>query len=129
MIDLMILLSRNLDDYKSGMTAHSNKNELLVRRIAGYVERYYNQKISIAMLCKLFHLSERQLYRQFNRYMSCSVIDYVQQIRMEKAKQLLAETDEIIPSVAIAVGYEDASFFSSLFMRKIGCSPGKYRER
>ncbi|MBP1991756.1 AraC family transcriptional regulator [Paenibacillus eucommiae] len=128
MIELMIHLSRILGDRQSGRTEHSNTQDLLIRRIVSYLKRYYNQKISIAMLCKLFHLSERQLNRQFNRYLACSVIDYVQQIRMEKAKQLLAETDEIIPSVANSVGYEDAAFFSTLFTRKIGCSPGKYRE-
>lgn len=128
MIQLIILLSRYLGEAQKGIIPQVNKNELLVRRVCGYLERHYNQKITHSTLSKLFHLSPRQLNRQFNQYVGRSVIEYVQHIRIEKAKHLLTETDDIIAVVAETVGYEDAAYFSTLFTRIVGCSPGKYRE-
>lgn len=81
------------------------------------------------MLSKLFYIGERQLNRHFNRYRGTGVIEYVQRIRMEEAKRLLVETDDIVAVIAEKVGYEDAASFGRTFVRQIGCSPGKFRER
>lgn len=129
MIQLLLLLSRYYEEWKAGAGVPVDSSERLVRRICGYIERNYNQKISLASVSELFHLGIRQLNRQFNKYLDRSVIEYVQQIRIEKAKIMLAETDEIIAVVASAVGYEDPAYFSTLFTREVGSSPGKYREQ
>lgn len=127
MIELFLLLSRHyrMRDEQSGSRS---AGELLVRRVCGYVERHYAQKITLSLLSELFHIGERQLNRHFNKVMSKSVIPYVHEIRVEHAKRLLKETDETIAVVAEKVGYEDAVFFSRLFARETGCSPGKFRE-
>lgn len=128
MIQLLLLLSRYYEESKTGANTTYGSNELLVRRICGYIERNYNRKISLSFISELFHLGVRQLNRQFNKHLGCTVIEYVQQVRIEKAKVLLVETDDIIATVANAVGYEDAAYFSTLFTREVRCSPGKYRE-
>lgn len=128
MTELFILLSRYYNKGKHKPQIPS-PNELLVRRVCGYVERHYNQKITLPMLSKLFYVGERQLNRHFNRYRGTSVYEYVQFIRIEKAKRLLIDTDDIMSVVAHRVGYEDAASFGRLFVRQCGCSPGKYREQ
>jgi AraC family L-rhamnose operon regulatory protein RhaS len=127
MTELFILLSRIYNERKNNSGSRS-PSELIVHRICGYVERHYNRKITLSSLSELFHIGVRQLNRQFNRHTGSSVIEYVHKIRLEKAKRLLAETDEIITVVAEKVGYEDTAFFSKLFTREVGCSPGKYRD-
>jgi AraC family L-rhamnose operon regulatory protein RhaS len=97
--------------------------------VCGYVERHYDQKITLPLLSELFYIGVRQLNRQFNRHLGTSVIGYVQRIRMERAKRLLVETDEKIIQIAELVGYEDAASFSRTFTREVGCPPGKYREQ
>lgn len=47
--------------------------------------------------------------------------------RMERAKQLLRETDETIIGIAALVGYDSPSFFNRLFARQVGCPPSVYR--
>lgn len=127
MIELFILLSRYYSERKQNMDAVAS-GEVLVRRVCGYVERHYGEKLTLPLLTELFHIGVRQLNRNFNRHVGCSVIEYVHRVRIEKAKRLLADTDEKIAVVSEMVGYEDTSFFSKLFTRKAGCSPGKYRE-
>ncbi|MBO9608972.1 MAG: helix-turn-helix domain-containing protein [Paenibacillaceae bacterium] len=130
MIELLILLSRCYGMRHAVRTkpARSNKNELLVRRICGYLERHYDERISLTSLSELFNISTRQLNRTFKQEAGCSVLDHVHHIRVEKAKLLLQETDEKVITIATSVGYEDPAFFSQLFARTVGCSPGKYRE-
>lgn len=127
MIELFILLSRYYRERKDSVTKTA-PGEILVQRVRGYVERHYVEKLSLPLLTELFHIGPRQLNRYFNRYAGCSVIDYIHQVRIHRAKWLLADTDEKIAVISEMVGYEDTSFFSKLFNRNVGRSPGKYRE-
>lgn len=130
LIELLILLTRNYSLQQSGRGIRPpNKNELLVQRICGYLERNYDQRISLAQLSQLFNISVRQLNRIFNLETGQSIIETLHRIRIEKAKHMLVETDEKIVTIANLVGYDDQAFFSRLFLRYVGFSPGRYRSR
>lgn len=127
MTELFILLSRSYKNRNNKADSRSPQ-ELLVRRICGYVERHYNQKITLPDLSALFQIGVRQLNRLFNQYTGSTVIEYVHHIRMKNAKRLLTDTDEKVNVVAEMVGYGDPAFFNKLFVREAGRPPGKYRE-
>lgn len=130
MVELLILLSRAYRQVEGcgKESVRNSSKQLLVRRICGYLERYYDKKLSIPVLCELFNISSRQLNRIFKESLGMTVVDMVHRIRIERAKHLLLETDEKVITIAGRVGYEDPAFFSRLFLREVGCSPGKYRE-
>ncbi|GAA3413370.1 AraC family transcriptional regulator [Paenibacillus hodogayensis] len=128
MTELFILLSRYYtEDQRTN--GESPSSELLVQRMCGYVERHYDQRITLSTLSELFHIGVRQLNRLFHRHKGSTVIEYVHRVRMEKAKRLLVDTDEKMNVVSEMVGYEDVAFFSKLFARVTGTTPGKYREQ
>ncbi|PZE22302.1 AraC family transcriptional regulator [Paenibacillus xerothermodurans] len=131
LVELLILLSRSYQQAEGhcGKAAvRSDSRQLLVRRICGYLERYYDKKVSIAAICEMFNISARQLNRIFKEVLGMTVVDMVHQIRIERAKHLLRETEDKVITIAGRVGYEDPAFFSRLFHRQVGCSPGKFRE-
>ncbi|MCU6791114.1 MULTISPECIES: AraC family transcriptional regulator [Paenibacillus] len=131
MVELLIMLSRSYQQAQGQCGKEPVRNQskhMLIRRIYGYLERNYDKKVSIPVLCELFTISSRQLNRIFKQSMGMTVVDMLHQIRIERAKHLLKETDEKVITVAGRVGYEDPAFFSRLFHRRVGCSPGKYRE-
>lgn len=131
LVELLIVLSRIYNEKKENII-HSNKvesdNKILIQRICGYLARAYDQKISIPSLCNLFNISPRHLNRLFKQETGKTVIEMVHKIRIEKAKQFLRETDHKVINVAMRVGYEDPAFFSRLFRKWVGCSPGRYRK-
>jgi AraC-like DNA-binding protein/mannose-6-phosphate isomerase-like protein (cupin superfamily) len=131
MVELLILLSRyyrqRMSEYNNKKAARGSEHQLLIRRIYGYLERHYDKKISIPSLCELFNISSRQMNRIFKKETGMTVLEKIHEIRIEKAKQLLLETDEKVINIAGRVGYEDPAFFSQLFRRQVGCSPGKFR--
>ena len=130
MIELLVLLSRYYGFLQSTHKAsRSNDRERVLQRICGYLERNYDHKITLTSLTHTFNSSARQLNRMFQEELGIGVIEKVQQIRIEKAKALLVETNEKVISIASLVGYDDPSFFSRLFTRQVGCAPGEYRSK
>ena len=67
--------------------------------------------------------------RRFAVATGMSPLEYVHRLRIEEAKQMLETADEPIEVVAAEVGYQDASFFSRLFRRRVGMTPAHYRRR
>ncbi|MCB1906028.1 MAG: helix-turn-helix domain-containing protein [Rhodocyclaceae bacterium] len=74
-------------------------------------------------------LPERSFNRRFQAATGLSPMEYVLTLRLEEAKQMLEAGDEPVEGIALAVGYEDAGFFSRLFRRKVGLTPAQYRKR
>lgn len=70
---------------------------------------------------------ERSLKRRFKTATGLSLIDYLQNLRIEEAKRLLESTDIAIDEISASVGYDNPSFFRRLFKRRCGMQPSDYR--
>lgn len=132
LVELLILLSRHYALMQTRGTIPSPRQverEITASRIYGYMERNFDKKITLESLAGLFNVSIRQLNRLMRQEFDRSVIDILHDIRIERAKHLLARSDEKVITIATMVGYEDPSFFSRLFLRHAGCPPSQYRQR
>ncbi|MBO7742587.1 helix-turn-helix domain-containing protein [Paenibacillus sp. MWE-103] len=130
LIELLVLLSRYyslLQQQRAHPSPRQLEREMTAKRIYGYLERNYEKKITLQSLASLFNASIRQLNRLMREEYDRSVFEVLHEIRIERAKHLLLETDEKVIVVATMVGYEDQSFFNRLFARHVGCSPSHYR--
>ncbi|MDF2724824.1 MAG: helix-turn-helix protein [Paenibacillus sp.] len=131
LVELLILLSRHytlMQNRDSLPSARQLEREITASRIYGYMERNFDKKITLESLAGLFNVSIRQLNRLMRHEFDKSVIDMLHEIRIERAKHLLAKSDEKVITIATMVGYEDPSFFSRLFLRHVGCPPSSYRQ-
>jgi transcriptional regulator GlxA family with amidase domain len=72
-------------------------------------------------------IPERTLKRRFKMATGCTLIDYVQNLRVEEAKRLLESTPAPVDQIAVEVGYENAAFFRRLFKRSTGLGVSQYR--
>jgi transcriptional regulator GlxA family with amidase domain len=72
-------------------------------------------------------LAERTLKRRFKKATGTTLIDYVQNLRIESAKRMLESSSLPVEGISVEAGYEDASFFRRLFKRRTGLTPGAYR--
>ncbi|MFB5661071.1 helix-turn-helix domain-containing protein [Alteribacillus sp. HJP-4] len=130
LVQILIQLSRIYGEQRSStkhLEVQHQERKVLVQRIWGYLERHYDQKLSLAGLSELFNISSRHLNRVFKAETGQTVIEAVHHIRIKRAKMLLADTSDKIICIAMEVGYDDPAFFTRLFTRQVGCSPGKYR--
>lgn len=74
-------------------------------------------------------VSDRTLLRRFGAAIGQTPQAHLQAVRLEAARALLEAGDMTVQSVAMQVGYSDASSFSRLFKQGVGLSPGSYRPR
>lgn len=131
LIELLVLLSRYYSNMNRDITSYPSPRQLdrewLALRIYGYMERNFDKKITLDAIAGLFNISVRQLNRIIKLEYGQSVIDVLHDIRINRARQMLLESDEKVIAIATMVGYDDPSFFNRLFHRHVGCSPRQYR--
>jgi AraC-like DNA-binding protein len=84
------------------------------------------RKNRIADLAQQFNFSERNLKRCFQLATQISLNQYLQQVRVDKAKKLLLTTDMKIQQIAYEVGYENVSFFIRIFKKVTACTPTQW---
>lgn len=99
-----------------------------VREVKNYLEKNYYQEISLNDLADLVDLNASYLSALFKKETGMTYTEYVMFCRLEKAKELLADTGKSIAEIADAVGYRDTRHFSKLFTRNIGIKPSEYRK-
>ena len=87
------------------------------------------EDISLDKISKNMYLSPVYISKIFKEETGTSPINYLIQIRLEKAKQILEKDTMPINMVAKAVGYEDAYYFSKLFKKYYGMSPSTYSKQ
>ena len=73
--------------------------------------------------------SERALRQQFRQQTGMTINHYLRQLRICHAQYLLQHTERLIGDIAMQCGFEDSNYFSVVFSREIGMSPGQWRQR
>ncbi|ACL76330.1 response regulator [Ruminiclostridium cellulolyticum] len=107
----------------------SNRNEKLLSKVKDYVDRNYSENITLTSISKDFGISSGYLSVLFNDYIGQNFIDYLTNLRIQNAKNLLKSTDLKIYEIADRVGYRDAYYFSTAFKKSVGINPTDYREK
>lgn len=100
-----------------------------VGEIVKYIAHNCHEHITTASLSSLFHLDEHYLCRLFKSQMGVPPMQYVNGYRIEKAQALLKNTDRSITDVALAVGFDDASYFARIFKKHTGLTPREYKTK
>lgn len=91
-----------------------------------YMEENYNQAINIKDIAWSLNMSESNFSLYFKKIVGISPKDYLKNIRLSKAKELLKEHN--VTEVAYSVGYENISYFIKLFKNKYGVTPKQYKK-
>lgn len=102
---------------------HQDRSEIIKK----YIDLHYSESLSLAGLAKKFFVSKEYLATRYKNRFNMTVHQYIQQVRLYKAKELLEE-DYKISNIALMVGYDNFSYFNKLFRRKFGLTPTEYRE-
>jgi two-component system, response regulator YesN len=105
---------------------HEDKHAIY--EIAKYIQAHYNEDITLQDIADRFFLSREYISRKFKQEFKENLSDYIGRIRIEKAKLLLLNPASRIAQVAEQVGYQDEKYFSKVFKKMTGFTPGEYRK-
>ena len=99
----------------------------VVRGCEQWLKENYKQTNAITQVVEQAKIPERTLKRRFKAATGTTLIEYIQNLRIEEAKTLLETRKMPVDDISAAVSYEDVSFFRRLFKRLTGLTPSQYR--
>ena len=99
-----------------------------LRRVLDHVESNLDSLLTVACLAKISGLSECRFAHNFKYATGLPPHQYVIQMRLRRAKEMLRSTNLAVLDIANAVGYVSVSRFNSLFRRELGITPSDYRD-
>ena len=106
---------------------HSSPRSRNFVKSVTYIHQNYSNQISVAELAELENMSESHYRACFRKSMGMSPVDYVTDVRIRSAAQLLEDTDKKLNEIARLCGYNDTYYFIRVFKLKTGVTPGRYR--
>ncbi|PYI52036.1 helix-turn-helix domain-containing protein [Paenibacillus flagellatus] len=100
-----------------------------INKIIAYIRQNYDAPLTLKSLSRYVSMEEHYVSRLFKKKVGESLIHYLQQYRVEKAKALLTETDLSIGDVGRSVGFANDNYFNKIFKRTTGLTPSEFRKR
>lgn len=94
-----------------------------------FINNNYMCKISLDKVAKEACTSRHHFSREFKKALGCTYKDYVNKVRIEKARALLKNTGISITEAAYSVGYPDLTNFERIFKKIVGCTPKEFKSR
>lgn len=99
-----------------------------VELITAYIDKNYTEKLTLESLATICHGSPYHMHRTFKKIKGITPVEYIQQVRVHEAKQLLMQTNKAIGDIAICVGMMNTPYFITLFKKKTGLTPSQFRQ-
>ncbi len=126
--DICFKLQETLDTFTEYTFNYKpNKNSELIKKAIQYIARNFASSISLEDVAGHVHLNPAYFSTVFKQSTGSSFKEYLNMVRIEESKRLLANTSYSVIDIAVATGFEDQSYFSKVFKKYTGLTPKQYR--
>lgn len=110
-------------------TLPATSSETLLDKLITGLAGSHEHAFELDTFCERERCSERVLRQQFRSQTGMTINHYLRQLRICHAQYLLSHTEKLIGEVAMQCGFEDSNYFSVVFNREVGMTPGQWRHR
>ncbi|HRE39999.1 MAG TPA: helix-turn-helix domain-containing protein [Ignavibacteria bacterium] len=104
-------------------------NDDVIKNVQEYIEKNYDDKLSVSELADLFNLGRRTFERRFKQATNNTIIQYIQRVKIEAAKSKLELGNKTVSEVMFEVGYSDIKSYREVFKRITKLTPVEYRNK
>lgn len=105
------------------------KSQSQINSIVNYISAHYSEPISLPDIAELFRMSDSHFSRVFRRGTGNSFVDFLTLVRINRACQLLMETDEKISAICYDVGFNNLANFNRRFLELKNTTPSAFRQQ
>jgi AraC family transcriptional regulator of arabinose operon len=129
-LELFVMISRTLKlEWERSIADDNPKQKELVDIAVQYIKDYYERDINLNDICGYVFLSPSYFARIFKRETGYSPISFLIRTRIERAKELLVQSEEKASDIALSVGYANQQRFNETFKKLTGMTPIEYRKK
>lgn len=125
---IMDIVNKNIDLLEKTFGANPVVAHREIEMVKDYIHGHYGEEISAQQLADMVYLAPSYLSSLFKKETGQNLSKYIKQYRMEKAKEMLEDTNMKIVSISEKVGYPNVSYFCQSFREYYGVSPQKFRD-
>jgi two-component system response regulator YesN len=115
------------EDIKKNRASSLGDSVWYIEKAKAYINKEYDERITLNDISKYLHLNSVYFSISFKKKTGQNFIDYVNSVKIAKAKQFLLKPEHKAKEVALMVGYDDYSYFSKVFRKITGTTPAEYR--
>lgn len=115
--------------YYSAFSPRLNHGDRTILKVQHWLQKTQGKEMSLAVIAQWSGLEQRTFMRRFRKATGHTTGDYVQRLRMNRARDLLQTTRDPIDTISWKVQYRDPSAFRKIFTRIVGLSPAEFRRR
>jgi AraC-type DNA-binding domain-containing proteins len=102
---------------------------MVIWKMTGFIHQHYDSKIALSDIASAGAVCRSRCCELFSRYVGQTPNTYLMRYRIQKSCEMLRETNRSVCEIAIACGFESASYFSYVFRRETGSAPQDYRRQ
>lgn len=128
-IELLLTLSGMYERQLTKNTNSSDNNENRIQEACQYICKYYSNAISLESIAKIVYMSPTYFSKKFKKVTGMGFVEFLNNIRIKNATDMLSDTQLSINDIAILCGYQDTNYFSDVFRKIVGTSPNSYRKK
>lgn len=125
--ELSALLTKLMESSWNPENTFTAKKKVELSRVKNYLDEHYAEKMTLDELAAKFYINKFYMSKIFRETYGTTIIAYLEQLRITKAKNLLRFSDMTVDEIAYRVGLKDANYFSRLFKKVEGMTPSQYR--
>lgn len=112
-----------------GQLLENHKSIYIIDRAVLFIKENYSRDLTLADIAANCYCNASYLSRHFKEKLGLGIVEYIHQIRVEAAKEILDITVKPVTEVGMMVGYNDSGYFSKVFKQYTSWSPSEYRKR
>jgi len=105
----------------------NKRHAAIVETVCNYIEKnYYDNNLCLSNIANMVKMSTKHLGRIFKERMNMSIPEYINEIRLKKAAELLKKSDLNVYEITTKVGFSNETYFYSVFKKRFGITPKEY---
>ncbi|BCJ94642.1 AraC family transcriptional regulator [Anaerocolumna cellulosilytica] len=128
LLDLLLVIEKLHNRMDTAEFEHPSKLHGRIAEVVAYMNDNYTNDIGLDLLADKFFISTAHLSRAFKKVTGFSFVEYLNNIRIQKAQKLLSETKYSIAEIAHMVGYQNSTHFGRMFKTITGSTPSEYKK-
>lgn len=126
-LDSYVNILQLIAEYMTQTNRMAPKAKDLATGTRKYINNNFDKKLTVELMCDIFGCSRTTLMNTFKDRYGVTIGEYINSCRLEKAEQMLLNTNESIKNIAVECGFSDQNYFSKVFIRRFACTPTRFR--